>query len=706
MSLLDRWLDTARALHLRPKALVDLHPEILERVHVMTIGIGGEQVTFPSYSYLNALGDYESHVWVRKAVLVVANNLAALPLQILRGDERVEQHDLLKLLTDVNDQLSSADLNFQWAVDMLLGGEEAWELVKSPRGTYTEIWPRQPHTLHIIPDAVGRRYYQVTSYRIDDGMPGNTPGQSGFTLPPDELVHFKFFNPRNPWRGLAPISAVRSGILIDQYAQAWSKLFFRKSARPDYAIIAPQGLTTTERDEIVLQLKAKFGGLENVHEPIVLEQGVTDIKPLDFRPKDLEWVNQRELARDEIAAVFGVPDGIMGWGPDSYDTATKLDGDMRALWTLTLIPLVTFRDTRLTEFFRRVGALANDESIVTDLTGVSSLRQDYGALIPHAVALFDRGIPWTIINDLLGLGLPKFPGWEVGYLPLGVTPVTSVKALAVPHQKSIRHVGVPEFGSDEHKALWQHKDTRLDKQRKIMKRQLKEEIVRQAREVKEKLRKRKVRPNGHKAPGGVALLTKIDAADVFDRDDEAERFAETFEPVVSEAVARAGQDELDNLDLGIDFDLERPEVRAALRNLLDEFATQTNETTYRELVNLFEQAEQDGASIPAIVERLDEYFEGRRDEASLERIARTTMTGANGAGDVTAWEQSGVVAKKAWLAALDDRTRDDHREAHGQEVDLDEDFRVGGERLEYPGDPAGSPEQIVNCRCSQTAILE
>ena len=39
-------------------------------------------------------------------------------------DEFVESHDLLRLLSDVNDRMSSTELHSQWVVDMLLGGEE------------------------------------------------------------------------------------------------------------------------------------------------------------------------------------------------------------------------------------------------------------------------------------------------------------------------------------------------------------------------------------------------------------------------------------------------------------------------------------------------------------------------------------------------------------------------------------------------------
>ncbi len=48
----------------------------------------------------------------------------------------------------------------------------------------------------------------------------------------------------------------------------------------------------------------------------------------------------------------------------------------------------------------------------------------------------------------------------------------------------------------------------------------------------------------------------------------------------------------------------------------------------------------------------------------------------------------------------DSKTREDHAEADGQEVGMDEPFDVGGEQLMYPGDPAGSAGNVINCRCT------
>tara|TARA_R110000796_G_scaffold62237_5_gene143622 strand:- start:2686 stop:3513 length:828 start_codon:yes stop_codon:yes gene_type:complete len=56
--------------------------------------------------------------------------------------------------------------------------------------------------------------------------------------------------------------------------------------------------------------------------------------------------------------------------------------------------------------------------------------------------------------------------------------------------------------------------------------------------------------------------------------------------------------------------------------------------------------------------------------------------------------------KKEWIASFDDRTRDTHAEADGQIVMQADPFLVGGEQLLYPGDPAGSSTNVINCRCS------
>lgn len=58
------------------------------------------------------------------------------------------------------------------------------------------------------------------------------------------------------------------------------------------------------------------------------------------------------------------------------------------------------------------------------------------------------------------------------------------------------------------------------------------------------------------------------------------------------------------------------------------------------------------------------------------------------------------VIVKTWITILDNRTRQAHARADGQQVRVEDKFFVGGEFLEQPGDPSARPENRIYCRCS------
>jgi uncharacterized protein with gpF-like domain len=110
-----------------------------------------------------------------------------------------------------------------------------------------------------------------------------------------------------------------------------------------------------------------------------------------------------------------------------------------------------------------------------------------------------------------------------------------------------------------------------------------------------------------------------------------------------------------------------------------------------------------GDSIDNIAERLQIVTAMNRGQAVCN--ARTVVTGARSAGKQDRYEdlaEQGCIATKVWNDTHDAMPpeREEHWEASGQEVQYDEPFDVGGEELMYPGDPAGSPWNIYNCRCT------
>ena len=58
--------------------------------------------------------------------------------------------------------------------------------------------------------------------------------------------------------------------------------------------------------------------------------------------------------------------------------------------------------------------------------------------------------------------------------------------------------------------------------------------------------------------------------------------------------------------------------------------------------------------------------------------------------------------RKRWVAILDKRTRDTHRDVNGITIPINEPFQVGDSLMMYPRDAdtfGASAEEIVNCRC-------
>ena len=399
-----------------------LHPELAMREHVASSMAGTASAELDSFADYAKV--YESYVWVRRAVGLIARALSSLPVRVLDAEgNHLEDHPLSRLLAFANDSYDASTLWELWVVHMMLAGEAFLEVVDGAGGQPVQVWARRPDRVVIIPDASRPLYPLPLSYRIqvdDRVMEVDRP----------HMVHFRFHHPLNPWRGLAPIAAVRQGVIIDIFAQAWAKLFLQRGARPDYAVIARQGITRSEREELEMRFLAKYGGPSGWHRPVVLEEGVTDIKPISHPPRDVEWLDQRRFSRDEVGSIFGVPDEIMGFGRDTYE---NFETAYRVFWLLTVLPLVRFRDSMLQRHFSMVQpVLRPGERVVTDVSGVSVLQEDLLPKVEIAERLWKMGVPLNVLDERLGLGLGPVPGGNVAYVPASMLAVDQLSGDEAP----------------------------------------------------------------------------------------------------------------------------------------------------------------------------------------------------------------------------------------------------------------------------------
>ena len=408
MNLLQRVRNQYHGLTAQPKA-ISHRPDLAGREHLYRQGAGTIVQALDTFAdYATVYGVY---VWVQKAIAKIAENLAGLPVRVVDSSGKaLETHPLTLLLAHVNEEETPLDLTSAYVIHMMLGGETFYEIVPDGRGRPAELWLRRPDRVSVVPDVGRLNYPRALGYLVepDEATAGT------LTIEAKYMAHDKFYNPLNPWRGLAPINAVREGITIDLFAQAWSKSFLRDNARPDFAIVAPQGITKTERDRYLSDFMLKHQGVENAHLPVILEEGVTDIKAFSFPPKDIEWLQQREYSRDQVGAIFGVPDEIMGYGKDTYE---NFQTALEVFWTLTLLPIIRRRDMTLTHHFSRYQlGLEPGQRFDTDLSGVGVLREDLTPKIDQARKFWEMGVPFNTLDTALKLGIGPVDGGEVGYL--------------------------------------------------------------------------------------------------------------------------------------------------------------------------------------------------------------------------------------------------------------------------------------------------
>lgn len=199
----------------------------------------------------------------------------------------------------------------------------------------------------------------------------------------------------------------------------------------------------------------------------------------------------------------------------------------------------------------------------------------------------------------------------------------------------------------------------------------------------------------------------------------SDSWRQTFVPLVQGVVTAQGERWAEQL--GMQFSVRNLFAEAWFDDYMLTFSQPINDTTRSSMRTMFAQAQAEGWSFPEMQNHLEtmfrqwsygdvskeefEWYAERFPSYRTEAIARTETMRSSNAGTTELFREWGV-RKRAWLSTQDDRTREDHLGADGQEVAMDEAFDVGGEALMFPGDPAGSPENTINCRCTTIPIIE
>ncbi len=92
---------------------------------------------------------------------------------------------------------------------------------------------------------------------------------------------------------------------------------------------------------------------------------------------------------------------------------------------------------------------------------------------------------------------------------------------------------------------------------------------------------------------------------------------------------------------------------------------------------------------------------------TIARAVTIARTETHAASQFAVWQVGNFIEReletelvKAWIHVTDERTRASHAAVKADNfISIHDKFNVGGEQLMFPGDPSGSPANIINCRC-------
>lgn len=201
---------------------------------------------------------------------------------------------------------------------------------------------------------------------------------------------------------------------------------------------------------------------------------------------------------------------------------------------------------------------------------------------------------------------------------------------------------------------------------------------------------------------------------VIDIDLRADEDGEPFDAIIawlsSEAALRqfrsyieglllsAMEEQIDISNSLIGAEIEKEMITAEWLRQLNVHLQFIQNTTVAAVQEAIVRGVENGDSIEQIAQRIQEIFiEAGKTRAAV--IARTETLSSMNHAAFEVYKAAGV-PYKSWSTILDGRERDTHNHAHGQRVRIDEPFDVGGDQLMFPGDPSGSPSEIINCRCT------
>ncbi len=298
-------------------------------------------------------------------------------------------------------------------------------------------------------------------------------GTNAIPFDTNEVIHFKYPNPLNQYRGLGPAQAIGVDLDAEMYSGQWNRNFFYNSARPDSVIEFDYNLSEDQYEKLKKQWSEKYKGVSKAHQVALLEGG-GKYKQIQNTVKDMDFSQLKRLNRDITLGVYGMPLSVMGIS-ENVNKANAEAGDYTfARWIVK---------PRLDRIKNKL-----NEQLIPKFRKSDNLELDYDEVVPETIEqkmlLAESGIRagYLTINEARKLrGLDPLPNGDILLIPLNLIPTPVSGKLTPSKSKGLT--------PDQKKIHWEAYAQKTARQEQMFQKVFSRVFVEQKNQVIESLEK-------------------------------------------------------------------------------------------------------------------------------------------------------------------------------------------------------------------------
>lgn len=367
---------------------------------------------------------YKENAIVYRCVNEIANGAAAVTFNAFLDKDKIENHPILRLLSRPNPRKAGVEYFQSLYAYILLSGNAYGVYAGPDNAPPRELYLLRPDRVRIIPGEtdIPKGYDYIINGQVRQTYPVQIDGRS-------EVKHFSLWNPLDDWYGLSPLNA--AAVDVDQHnlAAQHNVGLLMNGARPSGAIIfKPKDetgmgiqLTESQRQQLISDMESRFSGTKNVARPMLLE-GDFDWKEMSLSPKDMDFLELKNMAAKDIALCFGVPGQLVGI-PDNQTYSNVAEARL-ALYEETIIPMLRRVESDINEW---LVPLYREPSlrVAYDIDSIPAIAERRRRVYENVVQGVNAGI--ISRNEARDrLGLTAVEGADDLYIPANLFPLGKV----------------------------------------------------------------------------------------------------------------------------------------------------------------------------------------------------------------------------------------------------------------------------------------